>query len=523
MKIVDVQTMQQLDRDTISKHGISGLKLMENAGRACVDAITSRFGTATGKRAVILAGKGNNGGDGFVIARLLGRAGWQIKVAVLTRRELISSDALDKLQRLPESWLYFCETEDAITGWLDGQLAACDLMIDALLGTGLNSTVSGTYRAAIEHVNRSGKSVVAVDIPSGIDGNSGMIMGAAVWADLTVTFAMAKPGHIFYPGAAHTGQLVVADIGIPEELTNSAPGIEFIDAAAACKLLRPRAREAHKGNFGHCLIIAGSTGKTGAAALAANSAVRSGAGLVTLAVPHELNPILEIKTTEAMTMPLTASDNGVLSADSFSQISAELRGKSALAVGPGIGRHPGTTKLVQKLVESVDMPLVMDADAINAISEDLSVLDYKKSATVILTPHPGEMARLTGTRTADDGPGRIAVARELARRYSVFIILKGARTVMASPDGQVAVNASGNPGMASGGMGDVLTGVIAALCAQRFTAWEAVRLGTFIHGHAADLVATEKGETGMSASDVQEKLPFAFDDLNKCLLASRWD
>jgi len=523
MKIVDVQTMQQLDRDTIRKHGISGLKLMENAGKACADAIISRFGADTGKRAVILAGKGNNGGDGFVIARLLGRAGWQIKVAVLTRKGSISGDALDNLQRLPESWLYFCETEDEANSWLEEQLAGCDLIIDALLGTGLNSPVSGTYRAAIERTNRSEKTVVAVDIPSGTDGNSGMIMGAAVRADLTVTFAMAKPGHIFYPGAAHTGRLVVADIGIPEELAGLAPGIEFIDAAAACRLLLPREREAHKGHFGHCLIIAGSTGKTGAAALAANSAVRAGAGLVTLAVPHELNPILEIKTTEAMTMPLAASDNGVLSANSFSQISTALSGKSALAIGPGIGRHPDTVTLVQKLIESTKLPLVMDADAINAISVDISMLDGKKSPALILTPHPGEMTRLTGIRTADDGPGRIAVARELARRYAIFVILKGARTVMASPDGQVAVNASGNPGMASGGMGDVLTGVIAALCAQGYTAWDAVRLGTFIHGHAADLVAAEKGETGMNATDIQEKLPYAFKDLELQRVASQPD
>jgi NAD(P)H-hydrate epimerase len=315
---------------------------------------------------------------------------------------------------------------------------------------------------------------------------------------------------VLFPGAEYTGRLVVADIGIPPQVMEAASGYDLLNEESIRPLLRRRDRQAHKGHFGHCLVIAGSTGKTGAAALSANSAVRAGSGLVTLAVAESLHNILETKTTEVMTVPLPDSNSGHVSSSAYPAIERLLPGMDALALGPGLGRHPGTTALVQTIVESVALPMVIDADGLNALADDISILRRKKSATTILTPHPGEMARLLGASVPDVEADRILVAREFARNFGVYLVLKGSRTIIASPTGTTAVNGSGNPGMASGGMGDVLTGIIVSLLGQRYPAWDACRLGVFIHGYAADLVAEEKGEIGICASDVKEMLPYAY-------------
>jgi NAD(P)H-hydrate epimerase len=306
---------------------------------------------------------------------------------------------------------------------------------------------------------------------------------------------------------------VVAAIGIPAELVEEADGCEFLTIDGIRPLLRPRERQAHKGHFGHCLIVAGSRGKTGAAALSANSAVRTGSGLVTLAVPEGLNPILEIKTTEAMTVPLPDAGRGHLGMEALPAIERLLSGKDALAVGPGLGLESDTALLVRALVETVDLPLVIDADGLNALAGDMTILCRSRSSAIILTPHPGEMARLAGGTVAEVEADRIGMARAFSRNYGVWLVLKGARTVIAAPDGSVAINGSGNPGMASGGMGDVLTGIMVSLLGQGYAPWDACRLGVFIHGFAADLVAQDKGEIGMSAGDVQEMLPYAYKKL----------
>jgi NAD(P)H-hydrate epimerase len=285
-------------------------------------------------------------------------------------------------------------------------------------------------------------------------------------------------------------------------------------------MLHRRDRQAHKGLFGHCLIIAGSTGKTGAAALAANSAVRAGSGLVTLAVAEDIHSILEVKTTEVMTYPLPDSGSGHLTNHAFPVIEKLLIGKAAVAIGPGLDTRPGTYALVQNIVESISLPLVIDADGLNALAEDISVLKRKKTKQLILTPHPGEMSRLLGTSIPDVEAIRISVAQEFARNYEVFLVLKGSRTIIASPTGTAAINGSGNPGMATGGMGDVLTGIIVSLLGQGYAAWDACRLGVFLHGFAADMVADEKGEIGINATDVLEKLPYAYNKLLKNTLLS---
>ena len=362
-------------------------------------------------------------------------------------------------------------------------------------------------------MNNAGCPVIAVDIPSGISGSSGKVLGNAVRADLTVTFASAKFGHILYPGAGHVGRLKIVDIGIPSEIVEKAAGAEFVDSSVAARLIKQRDPSAHKGSFGHILIIAGSTGHTGAAALAASGAVRSGAGLVSLAIPASLNQILEQKTTEAMTLPLPDCARGYLASDALDPIRSALHGRDVMALGPGISRQRETSDLVRQLVREVKIPLVIDADGLNALSEDTSLFTESISPSIVLTPHPGEMARLCGVTVAEVEADRVGVARDFAVNHGVFLVLKGARTVIAAPDGAVAINGSGNPGMASGGMGDVLTGIIAALLGQDYPPFDACRLGVFVHGLAADLSAAEKGMIGLIASDVVERLPYAFKKL----------
>ncbi|AJE03154.1 bifunctional ADP-dependent NAD(P)H-hydrate dehydratase/NAD(P)H-hydrate epimerase [Geobacter pickeringii] len=512
MKVVTGEVMQEMDRRTIREYGVPGLVLMENAGRGCADAIKATFGLQGPGKILVVAGKGNNGGDGYVIARLLREEGWLVKTIVLAERDEITGDARANLDRLAPAAVVFSPAPSGLAPW-HTDLEQATVVVDALLGTGLRSEVQGVYAEAISLMNGCGKPVVAVDIPSGIDAATGTVLGVAVKAALTVTFALAKRGHVLFPGVDHCGILRVVDIGIPGELAEGAPGIEYVDRRAARLLVHRRERNAHKGSFGHCLIIAGSTGKSGAAAMAANSAVRSGAGLVTLAAPAALNTVLEIKTTEAMTFPLDDGGRGLLDETVLPLVMQAAAGKGSVAIGPGLSWAPETACLVRQLVSEIEAPLVVDADGLNALSEQIDVLKGKRSPVVVLTPHPGEMARLAGLSTVEVEANRLGVAREFAARYGVYLLLKGARTVVAAPDGRIAINGSGNPGMASGGMGDVLTGVLSALLGQGYEAFDACCLGVFIHGHAADIVAAEKGEIGMSAVDVQEHLPWAFNNL----------
>lgn len=509
MKVVTGKTMQRLDQRAIEEFGVSGLSLMENAGRGCAEAIIAEFGAGPMLRAVIVAGKGNNGGDGYVIARLLKEQGWHVVTFILAPHDEIRGDARENLDLLSDTPVLFCPEQGGLDRYAS-TLREATVIVDALLGTGLSSEVEGIYAEAIGLINNSGKPVIAVDIPSGIDAANGRVLGCAVKADSTVTFALAKSGHLLYPGAEYTGRLRIVDIGIPLEITAAAEGYEFIDAEAVRPFLKRRSPNAHKGISGHCLIVAGSTGKTGSAAMAANSAVRAGAGLVTLAVPASLNAVLEMKTTEAMTIPIPDNGSGLFRVEAFAAILSATMDKDSVAFGPGISLNPGNVILVRELLANITQPLVIDADGLNALAEDPDILLRKKSAIVILTPHPGEMGRLAALSTAEVESDRIGVARAFAVKYQLYLILKGARTIIAAPDGAVAINGSGNPGMASGGMGDVLTGVLAALLAQGYEPLTACKLGVFIHGHAADLVAADKGEIGISASDVLEKLPYAF-------------
>lgn len=506
--------MRELDRRAIEEIGIPGGVLMENAGRGAAESLERRFADRFPGPVLILAGKGNNGGDGYVIARHLLNRGWRVRTVVLATAESIGGDAGINLQALLRSGgeVTFASAEEALAETLAVQGDAA-LVVDALLGTGLTTEVRGHYGHAIDWINRSSAPVVAVDIPSGIDAGSGRVLGQAVRADLTVTFAFAKVGHAVYPGAAFAGTLETVDIGIPAALSRQAGADHtLIGAAEAAALLPDRPPTSHKGTFGHLLVVAGSRGKSGAAAMTAEGGLRGAAGLVTVAAPLGIHDILAVKLTEAMTAPLPEVE-GALSLQALGEIEGLWNDKQAVALGPGLGLAEETRALVRRLVRACPLPLVLDADGLNAVAGQPEVL-LERSGETVLTPHPGEMARLAGMTVAEVEADRIGVARAFARRYRVVLLLKGARTVIALPDGQVRINGSGNPGLASGGMGDVLTGLVGGLLAQGLSPEAAATLGAFLHGRTADRLAERLGNAGMTATDLLREIPATRHDLS---------
>lgn len=508
MKLLTADEMRELDRRTIEEIGIPGVVLMENAGRGAAELLCRRFAGLRPGPVLILAGKGNNGGDGYVIARHLLNRGWRVRTVVLADEGQIGGDAAINLRALLRSGgeVIFAAAGAQLSRVLR-QVRDSRLVVDALFGTGLASEIGGHAASAIDWINAAGVPVLAVDIPSGVDATSGRILGRAVRADLTVTFALAKLGHVLHPGAGHCGELEVVDIGIPAALlAKTSDRHLLVDAAVAGSLLPARPATGHKGTFGHLLVVAGSRGKAGAAAMTAEGGLRSGAGLVTVACPADIQATLATRLTEAMTEPVADID-GALSLQALATLTGLAEGKSALALGPGLGPQAETFALVRRLVRETSLPLVLDADGINGIAGHSALLRSRPAARTVLTPHPGEMARLTGRSIAEVEADRIGVAREFARQHRVVLVLKGARTVIALPDGRVRLNGSGNPGLASGGMGDVLTGLIGGLLAQGLSAADAAVLGAYLHGRAADRLLPAMGNAGMIAGDLLRELP----------------
>lgn len=509
MKLATAEQMRELDRRAIQEVGIPGILLMENAGRGAAELIRERYGPRPRKVAV-LCGRGNNGGDGLVIARHLRNWGWDVRVYLFAPKGEVTGDAKVNL----DIWIRMGGEVVEVLG--DGaipslreDLALREVLVDALLGTGLKDEVKGLMRQAIELVNSLGKPVVAVDIPSGLHATTGKVLGAAVRADLTVTFGLPKVGQVVHPGADLVGDLRVVDISIPKGLIEEADLDHVLLDPEELTLapLGPRPKDVHKGNYGHLLLVAGSTGKTGACAMAAEAALRVGTGLVTAAVPGSLNPILEVKLTEVMTEPLP-DEGGFFSPEALPKALELLGGKSAIAIGPGMGQGAGARALVREIVRAARVPMVIDADGINCLVGALEVLK-EKGAPVILTPHPGEMARLLGTTPKEVQGDRIGVARSFAREHDVILVLKGARTVVAEPSGKVFINPTGNPGMASGGMGDILTGMIGGFLAQGMDPIEAAKLGVYLHGLSGDMAREDLGEPYLSATDLLRYLPKA--------------
>lgn len=511
MRVVTPDEMGRIDRAAIEKEKIPGMTLMENAGAAVAGAARDMLSRSGGRRVAVFCGKGNNGGDGFVAARLLERDGYDVRVYLMAEPSELSGDAAGNYERLQQNAVpvRVVSTEDEA---LDAaaMAAVSDLLVDAIFGTGFSGAVEGLQETVIRSINSSGRPVLAVDMPSGVNGLTGAAPGAAVDAERTVTFAAMKVGLVQYPGAAKAGEVEVADIGIPPALLEEVPDsdIYFVGLEEAEELLPEREPAAHKRQCGSVLVVGGSPGLTGAAALAARAALRSGAGVVTLGVPEGLSDIMEVKLTEVMTRSLPQTAARTLSAEAAREV-RELCGQfDVLALGPGLSTSGETVSAARELVESVEIPLVLDADGLNATVGHTGIFNARK-APLVLTPHPGEMARLLETDTVEVQSNRIGTARDAAALWDAVVVLKGAGTVVASPKGQVRVIGSGNPGMATAGMGDVLTGCIAALASQGLGAFDAAVAGAFYHGHAADLASSMDGMIGMVAGDVIRHLPLA--------------
>ena len=508
MYLVTASEMQEMDRRTIEEFGIPGIVLMENAGRGATRFLLEQIPDIKKKQVGVIAGRGNNGGDGFVMARYLSQKGIRVKVYLLSKADRVKGDAATNLKFLKPLEIPLTEIPDAkALAQYHSEMAGFDVWIDAILGTGLKSDVKGFYKKAIEFINELNKPVLAVDIPSGLNSDTGQVCGACIQADATATFAFAKTGHHMHPGAQYTGALRIVDIGLPTHIAAAVNPRQWLITPRLIKTyIAPRKPDAHKGTTGHLLIIAGSPGKTGAAAMTSTSALRSGAGLATLAVAETLNPVLEPQVLEAMTAPLPEVQPGILGNSAFDAIVSLMQGKKCAAIGPGLGQAEMTAKLVGRLIKNSPIPLIVDADGLNNLASQTDILK-KAQAPIILTPHPGEMARLMGISTAEIQQDRIKYARDFAAAFNVHVVLKGAFTVVAHPDGRIYLNSTGNAGMASGGMGDVLTGIIAGLLTQGLSPEHASRSGVYLHGAAADTLTQTIAPYGYLAGEVMAAIP----------------
>lgn len=517
MKILTASEMQQIDRLTTERYGVPSLTLMENAGRAVFDFLRERYSPLAGHRITVLCGRGNNGGDGLVAARWLRGEGLSPRVILLASPEAVKGDAAVNLRRLSERGAP--EVAENLDAWrrVSPSLAESSLLVDAILGTGLSKPLEGFLLEVVRDVNRARpkSQVVAVDLPSGVSADGGELIGECARADATVTFTAPKLAHVFPPACEFAGVWVTRPIGTPPEALeqNSDLRLNLTCRDDVSWIAQRRTLTAHKGSFGHVLLLAGSVGKTGAAALAAKAALRAGAGLVTVATPERALPVIASLGLEFMTEPLPETAAGTVSLRALDggRFDRLVRGKSVLAVGPGLGGDPETAELVRTIVNRYDVPVVLDADGLNAFAGCMNTL-AAAGHTRVLTPHPGELARLTGQSIGEIQGRRIEVARDFAARHQVHLVLKGYRTLIAPPDGQVWVNPTGNPGMATGGTGDVLTGVTAGLLSQ-FAARplpSVVAAAVYLHGLAGDLAARELGENSMLAGDLLDALPQAF-------------
>jgi NAD(P)H-hydrate epimerase len=510
MKVVSAAEMRELDRTAIEDYGIPGVVLMENAGFQVVQVIRQMLPNVENKVVCVFSGKGNNGGDGFVVARHLYNLKADVKVFLLAKTEEISGDAKinmsiwenmgRKINIIDENYSF---------NDLRAVLAESELVIDAIFGTGFRGIPGPPAAGVIEMINHSGKPVVAVDIPSGLQADSGLVEGLCVRAACTVTFGLPKLGLVQEPGASYTGKLHVADISIPAFLYDKETlKRQLLTKELVCGWFQPRHPAANKGDYGRALIVAGSRGMTGAACLAAMSAARAGAGLVTLAVPSGLQKLVASKLTEIMTVDLPESPEQTIGSEALDVILTLAQRFDVIAIGPGITTHPETASLVRKVLPMLKIPCVLDADGLNCFAGYTEVFKLA-SAPLILTPHPGEMGRLTGNTTAEIQQRRLGITEKAAREWGVVLLLKGASTIIASPDSKVYINTTGNPGMATGGAGDVLTGIIAGLIAQGLNPFDAAGAGAYLHGLAGDLAVGQKGYRGLLAGDILDFLPDA--------------
>lgn len=514
MKLVTSETMRALDRHAIEGIGIPGIVLMEFAGRACAERTAEWMEERGLDRVLVLCGPGNNGGDGFVVARHLADWGAPVTAALLAPPARLKGDArtaFGVMTRFPVRIVEVSGTPDPA---LFEEVAGDGVVVDAMFGTGLERPVEGPYAEAIQLAERHRGLRVAVDIPTGVCSDTGRILGCAFRADLTVTFGAAKIGHFSYPGRAYCGHVEVVDIGIPRVAIDEAPGAVLLDPRVVAPAFGPRDPEAFKNRFGHLLVVGGLSGKGGAALLAAMAAVRCGAGLVTIATDRGAQAHLEGRVPEVMVEgPLEVTADGEVRFED-AELEALLPGKTALAVGPGLSVRPGCDRVLARVLDS-GLPVVLDADALNLLAPWTGRPGPRSWGPVIMTPHPGEAARLLGVASTDIQQDRVGAARELATRTQGVAVLKGAGTVVAGPDARLALSLVGGPALATAGTGDVLTGMIGALLARGEDRWDAACGAVFVHGLAGDLAAEDLGEHSVGASDVVERLPEAIRSLDR--------
>lgn len=500
--LVGAETMRALDRHTIEVLGVPGEVLMESAGRAVTEVALLEIQARPGAEGVrIVCGTGNNGGDGLVVARHLAQAGVAVEVELIGDPERLSADAARNLERARAVGV------EVSAGPLSG--AGPGVWVDAIFGTGLSRNVEGAAAEAIERIARARKAgarVIAIDVPSGLDADRGQTLGRAVRADRTVAIGLPKLGLALEPGRSLAGEVSVARIGIADRAPGVEPDAELWSASMVGASLPERPAAGHKGSFGHVLVVAGSEGKTGAAALAAAGAGRSGAGLVTLACPESLNPILEVKCTEALTVPVPESAEKGFSTRAVGVVLELSRERDAVVLGPGVGSSAEVRTTMRSLARRIDCPLVVDAEGLTALEGDLKVLASRRAPTWI-TPHPGEAARLLGTEPGAINADRMGAAIALARATGAVVVLKGAATVCVEPGGRRLVNPTGGPALATGGTGDVLAGMIAGLSAQGVPAFEAAACAVYVHGAASDGLAARQGSAGILAGDLAEAVP----------------
>lgn len=515
MKVVTAAEMRKIDQDAINGIGIPGIVLMETAGSEIVRAIERHYPSA--HRIGILVGKGNNGGDGLVIARQLEHAGREVHIVLVSSPDSFTGEARINLDIAYNLGLRIQAALTDISNYV--KTHRCELLVDAIFGIGLHSDVKEPISTIINEINRLPIPILAVDLPSGLDADTGNPLGTCVKADRTATIGLPKRGLLLHPGAELSGQLEIVDIGFPQQIIEAQDiHVNWTTEKDVVNWLPPRTTASHKGSYGRVLVVAGSIGMTGAASLTSEAALRSGAGLVTLATPKSLNAILEVKLSEVMTLPLSETEAGSL-AESATQSILEYAEKtqSVLAIGPGLSQNPETVALVHQLIkenreQELGIRMVIDADGLNAIANVKELIPLL-GKDAVLTPHLGEMARLTNTPITSLASDRIGTAEEFAQKYGVTLVLKGAPTITSDPKGRIWINATGNPGMATAGMGDVLTGVIAGLMAQKVSSAKAATLGVYLHGLAGDIAVETIGRHGLIASDVLRTIPQAISSL----------
>src|SRR6266852_1530381 len=526
MKVLTAAEMREVDRLTSERYAIPTLQLMETAGSRVAEACCHAMDRASAepRRIAVLCGKGNNGGDGFVAARHLQSSGTKVTLYLFSEPRDLHGDAATNFHRWTAIGNHVASITDE-TAWQTAwpEISNANVIVDAIFGTGFRGAASGVIAQAISAINRQSKNatavwpalILAVDTPSGLPSDGQPAEGPVLYAHKTVTFTAPKPGQLISRDSAAVGVLEVADIGSPSSLIEEIgkSSLRWVEPHEFAGLPLVRTVDSHKGLYGHTLVVAGSLGKSGAAVMAGYAALRAGAGLVTVATPDVVLPLVASPHPELMTEPLLATSDGTAAIQNLTQQRFEriAEGKTVLALGPGLGLQSETQSFIRKIVLQTELPLVLDADGLNAFAASADLLRDRKSKFLAITPHPGEMARLLNSSTKSVQEDRVKTAQEVAHRWNVHVILKGSHTIIAGPDGQIFINTSGNPGLAKGGSGDVLTGILAALTAQFKTDdWTRVlALGVYLHGKAAEFVTRNTDESGLLATEVAAAVPYA--------------